>query len=129
MEPRPFERGNGLGLGLGLGLREASMEPRPFERGNAPQDAPLQRHHLASMERRPFERGNPRYGRRRHTEYTGFNGATSFRTWKHSCATSEPRCTVALQWSHVLSNVETQRARHDHVLIGNASMEPRPFER
>jgi len=36
---------------------------------------------------------------------------------------------AALQWSHVLSNVETWRRDADARQSGNASMEPRPLER
>src|SRR2546423_15291358 len=59
------------------------MEPRPHERGNssAPVISPPQRG--ASMEPRPHERGNP----------------TTSGSW--SCS------TASLQWSHVLTNVET----------------------
>ena len=83
----------------------------------------------------------------------GFNGATSSRTWKrqgrrdwkcrHALASMEPRphergnkatstrCSspaTELQWSHVLTNVETFENRPKH-LVADASMEPRPHER
>jgi hypothetical protein len=37
----------------------------------------------------------------------GFNGATSSRTWKLSRAMAQTRSRWSLQWSHVLTNVET----------------------
>ncbi len=59
------------------------------------------------MEPRPFERGNKSERERFAGRTRGFNGATSFRTWKRH--TADGRRTLArwLQWSHVLSNVET----------------------
>ena len=39
-----------------------------------------------------------------------FNGATSSRTWKHSAEWGEPASFPTLQWSHVLTNVETCEA-------------------
>ncbi len=100
-----------LCLALLASARSASMEPRPFERGNN-----------AEWPTRP------QFGRK------CFNGATSFRTWKLSFrpspipgkgASMEPRpfergnwdvlISLAkdypLQWSHVLSNVETTSGR------------------
>src|ERR1051326_5227681 len=91
---------------------------------------------LASMEPHPSERGNraaAAIGRRGGKR---FNGATSFRTWKHfeaigqivnnGMASMEPHpsergnshspCNSAdqwpsLQWSHILPNVETSPPR------------------
>ena len=82
-----------------------------------------------------------------------FNGATSSRTWKVTpgryfwdcqVASMEPRphergkvacqrrslshCPT-LQWSHVLTNVESRRASPKHFRRQSASMEPRPHER
>ncbi len=36
---------------------------------------------------------------------------------------------VLLQWSHVLTNVETSGATIDGIVVEIASMEPRPHER
>ncbi len=58
----------------------------------------------ASMEPRPFERGNK---------------ATSREEWEQQ----------QLQWSHVLSNVETYLRSVRASSPSGASMEPRPFER
>src|ERR1700750_2634816 len=107
MEPRPHERGNRRSCAGVCVWWSASMEPRPHERGNhvsGPLDASgLQ----ASMEPRPHERGNRlpvlwvrRVGRR-------FNGATSSRTWKLIRVTLKRDAPTTLQWSHVLTNVET----------------------
>ena len=126
MEPRPSERGNAIPRRRACAAK-ASMEPRPFERGNGPQAAGCAR-------------------------TVGFNGATSFRTWKQDAA-SALAMAAGLQWSHVLPNVETSSVRclcaavrllqWSHVLPNvetsgfaccwrkstAASMEPRPFER
>ena len=129
MEPRPHERGNSrltsptstrrLRFNGATSSRtwkhvaaaprreedEASMEPRPHERGNGPPKSPDPRDDYASMEPRPHERGNGQ-------------PASPRRESDHR-----------LQWSHVLTNVETRR-RHDlHQCRRQASMEPRPHER
>src|SRR2546422_214637 len=103
------------------------MEPRPFRRGNA---APCSVSRLTT---------------------TRFNGATSFQTWKRAehiekihgtdAASMEPRpfrrgnaiprvwklnALNPLQWSHVLSDVETPRGLRLAVPLHLASMEPRP---
>ena len=84
----------------------------------------------------------------------GFNGATSSRTWKHAALMLSQAFYWSLQWSHVLTNVETHIAgslwthhfvelQWSHVLTNVetsrcaehsgdcrfASMEPRPHER
>src|SRR5690554_2680097 len=105
MEPRPSERGN---VGVGDGAYQAiaaSMEPRPSERGNS------------STPRRCCGRGH------------GFNGATSFRTWKPPTLHRSLSVLARLQWSHVLPNVETVHSPAFGSLDGLASMEPRPSER
>src|SRR5712691_1030392 len=106
------------------------MEPRPFRRGN-----------------RPCRSLDCFAGHR-------FNGATSFQTWKPRRLPKPKRPAWLLQWSHVLSDVETAPLpeaglfcntplQWSHVLsdvetIGlrptsfpplPASMEPRPFRR
>src|SRR5205823_4877744 len=81
------------------------MEPRPHERGNGCCSVGQVRRKGTSMEPRPHERGN-----------------TPFRTER--C-----RFLVELQWSHVLTNVETDRARHGGGPCPFTSMEPRPHER
>ena len=131
MEPRPHERGKHhrstdhqassrlqwshvltnverLRLGRGQGeTMSASMEPRPHERGKRSSDLPLA------------------------APSSSFNGATSSRTWKDpfvwviefsKTASMEPRPhergklplraaisrqALRLQWSHVLTNVES----------------------
>ena len=61
----------------------ASMEPRPSERGNnSTRLARVTKFRPASMEPRPSERGNYFYYGSIDNTYSGFNGATSFRTWK-----------------------------------------------
>src|ERR1043166_4649957 len=86
------------------------------------------------MEPRPHERGNSRKKGHNLGSACGFNGATSSRTWKplrqvkrdlpQVWASMEPRHHepvnpplnpprpwphISLQWSHVLTNVETLR--------------------
>ena len=107
MEPRPHERGKERAHEAGSQVETASMEPRPHERGKC--------------------NGTTQKGARN----DGFNGATSSRTWKGQSnpfdedgfwpASMEPRPhergksseteemyePFALQWSHVLTNVES----------------------
>ncbi len=63
------------------------------------------------MEPRPYERGNT-VGRslRAARSITSFNGATSLRTWKQATRTRRLTTSLWLQWSHVLTNVETEGA-------------------
>src|SRR5215208_4987167 len=108
MEPRPHERGNLFKIGeTNWNFRPASMEPRPHERGNPSLEVTLADPILASMEPRPHERGN--YGSLRTTarESQSFNGATSSRTWKPGEMGEYLPAFLKLQWSHVLTNVET----------------------
>src|SRR5437870_5383435 len=81
------------------------------------------------MEPRPLERGNGELiykGRKR--PYT--------LQWSHVLSNVETRSLGVgaggerlLQWSHVLSNVETVQALRFGKLTVQASMEPRPLER
>ena len=177
MEPRPHERGKrGCKYGIGENCL-ASMEPRPHERGKLERAIPkIEVGGYASMEPRPHERGKPFQPRRQHHAQSSFNGATSSRTWKEnefSIAKLEMRSFNGatssrtwkgettrlrskprnwLQWSHVLTNVESwlhgetasanKRLQWSHVLTNvergwsyavlsplDASMEPRPHER
>src|SRR5205823_5762695 len=68
----------------------ASMEPRPSERGNGNILDAVPQASLASMEPRPSERGNPGHHTGSRGRQSGFNGATSFRTWKRT----HGQCTV-----------------------------------
>ena len=64
----------------------------------------------ASMEPRSLERGNSSTARELKSDYSRFNGATFTRTWKRRPALAATcECGRRLQWSHVHSNVETQR--------------------
>src|SRR5256714_6155730 len=72
-----------LGVDAAVLTRDASMEPRPHERGNS-----LRPECVTSTVK-------------------GFNGATSSRTWKLDLQTWQSLDTTELQWSHVLTNVET----------------------
>ena len=80
------------------------------------------------MEPRPHERGNRRCPCPPSQGLGGFNGATSSRTWKHYY-TPKFGWQVRLQWSHVLTNVETMRLIPLANVSKVASMEPRPHER
>src|SRR5579885_898786 len=109
MEPRPHERGNKTKVVTSATRALASMEPRPHERGNDDAEADSQRVTAASMEPRPHERGNftvARLGRRllpasmeprpheRGNPLGAGQGVTN---------------ALGLQWSHVLTNVETRQ--------------------
>ena len=80
MGPRPVGRGN-IPVMMIVTVGLASMGPRPVGRGNRDRDQWL--------------RGN-----------SGFNGATSCRTWKHRRDVNIA-VVFSLQWGHVLSDVET----------------------
>ena len=60
-----------------------------------------------SMEPRPHERGNPPLYRSTGRGEKSFNGATSSRTWKLTPPSRMSPGLRLLQWSHVLTNVET----------------------
>ena len=86
----------------------ASMEPRPHERGNEQWRRTVEGDAGASMEPRPHERGNTSFpGGMRGGCYC-FNGATSSRTWKLWQPSIRIVEGCGLQWSHVLTNVETR---------------------
>src|SRR5579885_607887 len=85
MEPRPHERGNNDAEADSQRVTAASMEPRPHERGNFTVARLGRRLLPASMEPRPHERGNP---------LGAGQGVTN---------------ALGLQWSHVLTNVETRQ--------------------
>ena len=63
---------------------------------------------FASMEPRPHERGNWHPLGAKENGGCCFNGATSSRTWKRGFRFAEPQASRPLQWSHVLTNVETR---------------------
>ena len=91
-----------------LGPMGASMEPRPHERGNhLPIDELFQVLLIASMEPRPHERGN--------TEGPSDPQRLHRLQWSHVLTNVETRTATLLkrlpfllQWSHVLTNVETR---------------------
>ncbi len=83
MEPRPHERGKKL--------NEYAKRPRRFSFNGATSSRTWKGR--ARVE--PCSRGSR------------FNGATSSRTWKGGRDTTEPIAGSALQWSHVLTNVES----------------------
>ena len=110
---------------------KASMGPRLFRRGNLLDVPPKGLNLFASMGPRLFRRGNWISARLCRWRQTGFNGATSFQTWK--CRGRRPGCRIrprasmgprlfrrgnspyrlswglsleGLQWGHVFSDVE-----------------------
>ncbi len=105
MEPRSFKRGNLHSVGMHARICVASMEPRSFKRGNASSASSL------TISR------------------SGFNGATFFQTWKRPLERAQFTTKPLLQWSHVLSNVETSRLTVRVQRVAAASMEPRSFKR
>src|ERR1700759_4023936 len=156
MEPRPHERGNSRKARSSRALETpASMEPRPHERGNGVESAQsrvndrvLQWSHVltnvetAGATPAPASAKGLQWShvltnvetwgaiRAGEIEQSGFNGATSSRTWK--LEESEQRAESAiewLQWSHVLTNVETTKVCRIYPRATRASMDPRPHER
>ena len=61
----------------------------------------------ASMGPRLFRRGNTTKINKILNMTAGFNGATSFQTWKHNEAVKTVKFSARLQWGHVFSDVET----------------------
>src|ERR1043166_9364189 len=109
----------------------ASMEPRPHERGNSKKPATPFKKCLGvngATSSRTWQLGSPRRGVRGLHRFNGatssrtwkpetaygdcsksarFNGATSSRTWKPRSSRAISPLKHQLQWSHVLTNVET----------------------
>src|ERR1043166_7797279 len=81
------------------------------------------------MEPRPHERGNVESVEVAEEMAACFNGATSSRTWKPVSTGTGISGLTTLQWSHVLTNVETTTARPRSRPYRRASMEPRLHER
>ena len=69
--------------------------------------APSHRGRHASMGPRLFRRGNTTKINKILNMTAGFNGATSFQTWKHNEAVKTVKFSARLQWGHVFSDVET----------------------
>ena len=129
MEPRPHERGNDQTKTFESRNTHASMEPRPHERGNMDCRDENLAALCASMEPRPHERGNEIVAHQVEPVQRRFNGATSSRTWKLPVSGPTRFSGCWLQWSHVLTNVETLFTRRSPQNKFQASMEPRPHER
>src|ERR1043166_2545097 len=85
------------------------MEPRPHERGNTtatrPTSMPPSSFNGATSSRTWKRSHDPRGARHKRS----FNGATSSRTWKLVLLGGPDAEVERLQWSHVLTNVETPR--------------------
>ena len=62
---------------------------------------------MASMEPRPHERGKNITKWKTKAIIDCFNGATSSRTWKGLIVWPRSFTVLVLQWSHVLTNVES----------------------
>ena len=131
MEPRPHERGNWQRLtakGRAVNMLQWShvltnVETSRSHHAPAHRTKPLQWSHvLTNVETRQLAQNR--------LSLTGFNGATSSRTWKQEVEEYIEARDKKLQWSHVLTNVETQpRDYLDRSGLQDASMEPRPHER
>ena len=129
MEPRPHERGN-IEFGSCLTLLYWLQWSHVLTNVETIESRDLAERIIgASMEPRPHERGNMDAPVRARRGSRGFNGATSSRTWKHQQHQSARLRRVPLQWSHVLTNVETVEERDEQRPLFDASMEPRPHER
>ena len=57
----------------------------------------------------------------------GFNGATTFQSWKLLTRFQIPNILFLLQWSHDFSVMETGVPSRQVMSLMNASMEPRLF--
>src|ERR1043166_6025493 len=87
---------------------DASMEPRPHERGNyygKDEEQAVQKCFNGATSSRTWKRRRPP---RKGAAKQCFNGATSSRTWKLSRCPLDLQRRFGLQWSHVLTNVETR---------------------
>ena len=78
---------------------------------------------------RLFRRGNEEINDRIEIHHPGFNGATSFQTWKLSRALSIWITGGMLQWGHVFSDVEMSAVLVTESPKRLASMGPRLFRR
>jgi len=107
----------------------ASMEPRPLERGNRETEFGRIKSIIASMEPRPLERGNPGRNLRRFLNYPASMEPRPLERGNHSLIFRLCPVQKSLQWSHVLSNVETSSTGSTGLPVRVASMEPRPLER
>ena len=110
-----------------LGLSLASMGPPPFGGGNMHLRSVLFKNISASMGPPPFGGGNIPSPCAVCDDVLGFNGATAFRRWKQSLASSPTIGGFQLQWGHRLSAVETLSSKLPPVHHQGASMGPPPF--
>ena len=129
MGPRLFRRGNVASPLCTVRSQAASMGPRLFRRGNygrgpkAPGCAGLQWGHVFSDVEIPlyphdlcghgplqwghvFSDVEMSFQAACKCSYTGFNGATSFQTWKSLSHLNNHSDKIKLQWGHVFSDVE-----------------------
>ena len=86
------------------------MGPRLFRRGNRDRRGGGEVGLQASMGPRLFRRGNMGDTGRMTAEDMGFNGATSFQTWKWRRRPKSTVCQYGLQWGHVFSDVEMAKS-------------------
>jgi len=130
------------------------MEPRFFKRGNLIIEVRMMRVNRTLQWSHVFSNVEiVLVAYHRGIQYSSFNGATFFQTWKCAncradyrapkAASMEPRffkrgnavrpvvyaARVELQWSHVFSNVEIMERGGDNTIANIASMEPRFFKR
>src|ERR1043166_4525956 len=108
MEPRPHERGNYYGKDEEQAVQKcfngatSSRTWKPMVAGHHPTAAGC--FNGATSSRTWKRRRPPRKGAAKQC----FNGATSSRTWKLSRCPLDLQRRFGLQWSHVLTNVETR---------------------
>jgi len=88
-----------------------------------------ERRSLASMGPRLFRRGNADHIVQVFCQPLGFNGATSFQTWKREILPASDSAEDKLQWGHVFSDVETALLPAAAISPIAASMGPRLFRR
>src|SRR2546423_9530350 len=125
MAPPPTERGNpsyAASIPARAERFNGPTSPRTWKPGVTPAKTTTQ--HRASMEPRPHERGNPLL-------LGGYDFETRLQ-WSHVLTNVETaqlpsyrRPRGALQWSHVLTNMETLRqADHGHAPLPSSNEPP-----
>ncbi len=81
------------------------------------------------MEPRPHERGNAAVIAALPSFFVTLQWSHVLTNVETTSTRRQQRREYRLQWSHVLTNVETRRRRRDQLELEVASMEPRPHER
>ena len=116
MGPRLFRRGNLIRVFPLGSLRELQWGHVFSDVEIMVEGVTLDLDRGASMGPRLFRRGNTGSGSTGCWAGNGFNGATSFQTWKYQMTHSELSERRELQWGHVFSDVEMVASAVLHLL-------------